>query len=156
MTAPDRPLSKNQDAYRFVRGGNPYAALGRAVQQLAGHPAFAQRPFGSWSRILMGQVNRGHFAFVARGDDVVGFVGWLKAERADAEAWLTDQADVPEERAQHGDCVILNAVQANEPSVLTFVMQNMSTLEDAPFTLYAKRFYADGRVRPLKLNVPAK
>ena len=42
-------------------------ALGLAVAHMMTKPAFASLPFGDWSRVLVGQINRGHYAFVLDG-----------------------------------------------------------------------------------------
>ena len=39
-------------------------ALGLAVSHLMTKPAFANLRFGDWSRVLVGQINRKHYAFV--------------------------------------------------------------------------------------------
>jgi len=41
-----------------------YAALGLAVSHLMTKPAFARLPFGHWSRVLTGAINRGEYVFV--------------------------------------------------------------------------------------------
>ena len=45
-------------------------------------PAFANLKFGDWSRILVGQINRGHYCFaVDEKNEVQGFMGWALATR---------------------------------------------------------------------------
>jgi hypothetical protein len=39
-------------------------------------PAFARLPFGHWSRILTGQIRRGHYFFIASSKQDRGFCGW--------------------------------------------------------------------------------
>ena len=43
-------------------------ALGLAVDHLMSKPAFASLPFGEWSRVLVGQINRGHYVFAVDSD----------------------------------------------------------------------------------------
>jgi hypothetical protein len=50
-------------AYKLYRPNSPAIALGLAVNHLMGKPAFANLKFGDWSRILVGQINRGHYCF---------------------------------------------------------------------------------------------
>jgi hypothetical protein len=50
---------------RLSRPDNPYVALGLAVNHLMTKPAFASLRFGDWSRVLVGQINRKHYAFVS-------------------------------------------------------------------------------------------
>jgi hypothetical protein len=51
---------------------------------------------------------------------------------------------------------VLNALVAEEPGVLRAVLAGARTLEAAPYTLYARRAYAGGRTRPVRLRVPAR
>ena len=54
---------------RIVKPANPAAALGLAVSHLMVKPAFANLKFGDWSRILVGQINRGHYCFAVDGNE---------------------------------------------------------------------------------------
>ena len=72
---PDRTL-------RIFKPANPAAALGLAVSHLMIKPAFANLKFGDWSRILVGQINRGHYCFAVDADNQVqGFMGWALATK---------------------------------------------------------------------------
>src|SRR6476661_7178952 len=76
-------------ALRIFRPAKPSAALGLAVSHLMVKPAFASLKFGDWSRILVGQINRGHYRFAIDADNrVQGFMGWALASREHAEAWV--------------------------------------------------------------------
>ncbi|MEM7710471.1 MAG: toxin-activating lysine-acyltransferase [Pseudomonadota bacterium] len=155
--APPREADTAPRPYRLVRPRDPHVALARAVELCARHAAFADRPFGHWARVLIGQVNRGQCRFVVRDDAggprVVGFAGWFRTGRAAAERWLAG-ADGADHDPQ-GDCVVINAVAADDPGVPRALMAQARLLEAPPFTLYAKRVYADGRTRPVRLPVRA-
>ena len=149
---PRRPLG----AYRFIRGSsnsNGYAALGKAVELQSQHPAFGNRPFGEWSKILMGQINRGHFAFIACEDKITGFIGWLRTDRASGEAWLRENKHVKDPNVPMGEAVVVNAIQAEDRGALRLIRAKATELEKPPFTIYAKRFYKDGTIRPLTYDV---
>ena len=72
--------------FRLWRPDTPATALGLAVSHLMTKPVFANLRFGEWSRVLVGQVNRGHYCFVVdRDGQIQGFVGWALATREKAE-----------------------------------------------------------------------
>ena len=143
--------------YRLVRAADPLRALARAVEYCARHDAFAARPFGHWARVLIGQVNRGHYRFAVEpgGADgparIVGFAGWFRAGRTAAERWMADEA-CPDHDPR-GDCVVLNAVAADGADVLRALHAGLGAAAPAPCTIFAKRLYPDGRVRPVRLPV---
>ena len=153
-TLPPRPAPA---PYRLTRAADPYAAVARAVEFCARHDAFAARPFGHWAKVLIGQVNRGHYRFATEtgaegpAPRIVGFAGWFHASRASAERWLADEACPAHD--PRGDCVVLNAVAAESAEVLRLLSGSLHLMRPGPFTLYAKRLYADGRVRPIRLPV---
>jgi hemolysin-activating ACP:hemolysin acyltransferase len=138
-------------ALRLVNGLPPVVALGRAVAHLMTRPAFAEASFGHVARSLTGQVNRGHYAFVCRGDAVVGFAGWALATEPLAEAWLRGERALADAEAATGDCVLLNFWQADTPEVSRFIVARLAQAMPGARRVYAKRHYPDGRVRPLRL-----
>ena len=76
-------------ALRIVKPANAAAALGLAVSHLMVKPAFANLKFGDWSRILVGQINRGHFCFAMDAENQIqGFMGWALASKEHAEGWV--------------------------------------------------------------------
>jgi hemolysin-activating ACP:hemolysin acyltransferase len=138
---------------RLVRMQPGLAAFGRSVATLMTKPAFAKAPFGHIARMLAGQVNRGHFAFIERGKATVGFVGWAFTSEELAEAWVTGQRGVSDAEARGGDCVLLNAWAADDPAVSAFIVTALQDLLAGKRRLYAKRHYVDGRTRPLRLPI---
>ena len=139
-------------AYALATLDDPYRALGRAAALCARHPAFADRPFGQWTRVLMGQVNRGDYRFVLKDRTLIGFLGWVRTDETGAERWLSG---VPPETSPDGDHVVLNALACDDPGALPFIAREAGTLVPPPFMLVGKRFYEDGRVRPVRLPIRA-
>ena len=133
---------------------NQAQALGLAVNYLMKKPVFARLPFGHWSRVLVGQVNRGHYLFAWRGKKLVGFAGWAIMKKEDAENWLAGGSPSGEEVGHGGNCVVLNAWAADDAQVNAFlfgrVLDLMHREGKGVEALYAKREYADGRTRPLR------
>lgn len=78
-----------REKLRVFRTKDPYIALGLAVSHLMTKPAFAKLPFGDWSRILTGQINRKHYYFaVDSKNQIQGFIGWALTSKEKAEAWV--------------------------------------------------------------------
>lgn len=133
---------------------NPVIALGLATGFLMNLPAFARLRFGAWSRTLVGQINRKHYRFVLDDkNNVLGFVGWAETTKAVAEAWLEGRASVPGEGAMSGDCIVFNAWAAKTPEINRFLLNAMRELAKDKETAYFKRYYPDGRVRPVRLAI---
>jgi hemolysin-activating ACP:hemolysin acyltransferase len=140
--------------FKTFRPQNPCAALGLAVSHLMTKPAFANLRFGDWSRILVGQINRKHYWFAVDGDKrIQGFMGWALTSQEKAEAWVEGRAALSFEDSIEGDCVIFNAWAANTPKVNRFLLGEARKVIAGKSTVYFKRFYKDGGVRPARLRV---
>lgn len=139
---------------RLFRPGNRVFALGLAVSHLMTKPAFARLPFGDWSRILVGQINRDHYFFVAdERQQIQGFAGWALATKENAEAWVEGRRGLSFEDSLEGDCLVINAWQANGPLARRFMVEEMRKIGRDKQTLYFKRHYPQGGVRAVRLNV---
>ena len=132
---------------------NRAMALGLAVEHLMTKPAFARLPFGHWSRILTGQIRRGHYFFVANDRRIVGFCGWALGSREEAEAWIKGSSQAAQIKGDTGSCIILNAWSADGPEAHRLVLDELRIRGRGCETLYAKREYKDGRTRPLRLKL---
>jgi len=135
------------------RFGDRYAALGVAVSYLMTKPAFARLGFGHWARVLTGQINRDHYFFVFEGSVVVGFAGWALAGTAEAEDWLAGRPTTPDERGNEATAVVLNAWAAETPAANRRLLEEMRRVGIGRHAVYARREYADGTSRPVKLRI---
>ena len=80
----------------------PATALGLAVEFLMKEPVFAKLPFGDWSQVLIGQINRGHFCFVVDAQRrVQGFLGWAFTQERLAEQWVESRAALTDKDCLH-------------------------------------------------------
>jgi tetratricopeptide (TPR) repeat protein len=129
-------------------------ALGLSVDYLSRKAVFANLLFGRWSRTLAHQVARGHQLFIVDGEGrIQGFLGWALTQRSLAEDWLQGRKALKDEECRAGDCVIVN-VWAVETREAAHVMRDaMRRLFAGKHTIYFKRYYADGRIRPVRLSV---
>lgn len=155
MTAGDagNPGNKAGERFRAIKEPNPYAALGRAVSYMMTKPAFARVPFGHWSKTLTGQINRGHYFFVFEGTRVVGFLGWAFVAEERAVAWAEGRAEISFEESVNGDCIVINAWSADTAGVNRFILEKLREIGKDGKRVFAKRFYKDGRTRPVYLDV---
>lgn len=144
---------KAEASLRAARDKNAFAALGRAVSYLMTKPAFANARFGHWARTLTGQINRNHYFFVQRGERTVGFLGWALVDEGKARLWVEGKADIGSEDCLSGDCIVINAWAADDNAVSRFVLSELRRVALGRKTAYAKRFYSDGRTRPVVINI---
>jgi hemolysin-activating ACP:hemolysin acyltransferase len=146
--------AKKAPALRLFRPASPSAALGLAVSHLMLKPAFANLKFGDWSRILVGQINRGHYCFAVDAENQVqGFMGWALASRDKAEDWVEGRRALTFEDSKSGDCMIINAWSANSTTVTRFLLVEARRIARDKSTIYFKRHYKDGSARPARLSV---
>jgi hemolysin-activating ACP:hemolysin acyltransferase len=149
-------MTMSRASLRVIQLDNPYLALGLAVNYLMVKPAFAKLQFGDWSRILVGQINRGHYYFaIDEKNQIQGFLGWALAATDKAEAWVTGRAGLSYEDSQEGDCLLINAWAANSPEVGRLLRDAARRIGRGKKTVYFKRHYKDGTTRPMRLNVNA-
>jgi hemolysin-activating ACP:hemolysin acyltransferase len=143
-----------KQALRIFKPASPTAALGLAVSHLMVKPAFANLKFGDWSRILVGQINRGHYCFAIDGENQVqGFMGWAFADKDKAEAWVEGRRALSFEDSKSGDCMVINAWSANSTRVTRFLLAELRRVGKDKTTVYFKRHYKDGTTRPARLAV---
>jgi hemolysin-activating ACP:hemolysin acyltransferase len=141
-------------ALRLFRPDKLAVALGLAVNHLMTKPAFANLRFGDWSRILVGQINRGHYYFaVDRNNRIHGFVGWALTTQEKAEAWVEGRRALSYEDSLAGDCLVFNAWSANSIKVHRFLVDEARKIIKDKKIVYFKRHYKDGSTRPVRLNV---
>lgn len=138
---------------RAMREQDRARALGLAVSYLMTRTAFAKLPFGHWSRILTGQINRGHYLFAVRGNEIVGFFGWALTTEEVADRWLSGEREPTGEECRDGDCILINAWEARDEAVQKFVVEKFREVVVGKRLIYGKRFYEDGRVRPVRMSV---
>ncbi|MGH6736812.1 MAG: toxin-activating lysine-acyltransferase [Methyloceanibacter sp.] len=136
-----------------MRPQNAAYALGLAVNYLMASPAFARQPFGHWSGVLAGQINRGHYLFAVEDRKVVGFLGWSFAGKNAAEAWLAGRAVPASDDSRSGEIMLINAWQADSDDARRFLLHQARMIGRHCSAVYAKRHRPDGSFRPMRLAV---
>lgn len=148
------PAVLSNAEYKIYIPENPQFALGLAVNHLMTKPAFANLQFGDWSRILVGQINRRHYAFaIDKKKHVVGFAGWALTTRDKAEAWVENKRALTYQDSVEGECLVFNCWSAENFHVHRFMVDEARKLILDKETMYFKRYYKDGTSRPVRLNV---
>lgn len=150
------PSGPSAPQLRLVRPNERVVALGMAVAFFMTDPVFARLPFGHWSRVLVGQIKRKHFVFILRGETVVGFAGWALASRENAEDWLTGRKDLSFEDSQDGEIIVVNAWKATTEEANRALLDLGRRLARTKTAIYYKRYYADGRTRPVRIKAPRR
>lgn len=155
LTADNRPQRAAPMAeFQIWIPEKPEYALGLAVNHLMTKPAFANLRFGEWSRVLVGQINRRHFAFAVDSERrVVGFAGWALTTREKAEAWVEGKRPLSYQDSLAGECLVFNCWSAENFKVHRFMVDEARKLIVDKETMYFKRYYKDGTSRPVRLNV---
>lgn len=138
---------------RLFRPKDPYVALGLTVTHLMVKPAFAKLRFGDWSRILVGQINRGHYCFaIDEKNQIQGFLGWAFTTRDKAEAWVTGRSELSFEDSRQGDCVIINALTVSSSEVGRLMRDAVRSMGPGRLVFF-KRHYEDGTVRATRVRI---
>lgn len=131
----------------------PARAMGLVVSHLMTKPAFARQPFGLWSRILAGQINRGHYRVAVQQARVRGFLGWALTDTQRAERWLAGGPGPTDAESRDGDILLINAWSADNAQVNRALLEALRACGRMQSKVYFKRYYGDGRVRPGRLDV---
>ncbi|RMH52748.1 MAG: toxin-activating lysine-acyltransferase [Alphaproteobacteria bacterium] len=134
----------------------PHAALGRAVEFLLEAPEFQRIAFGQIARLLIGCIGRGSYMFIVdEGQRIQGFCGWAMVSRDSAEAWLRDNRDLTQQDdARPRDVCAVNLWKAARPEVNSAMIGALRRRLPAGTRLVvARRFYRDGRIRPIRMPV---
>lgn len=145
MSPPARPV------FQVARLKSPDAALAVMVQLSLRAPAFADQRFGAWARVLIGQVNRGHYVILLQDGQPVGFGGWFPARRRDADAWLEREAEIPVAPDAEADCAVINGFMAPSAEATRFLRDAMLDHGRKLGTLYGKRVLKDGSRRLVRV-----
>ena len=158
VQAPSVPGDNRKAADEIIlnawRADSRAASLGLAVEYLVKKPVFANLKFGEWSQVLIGQINRGHYFFVVdQYRKIHGFLGWALTHQDLAEQWVEGRSPLRNDQCREGDFVILNAWAADSNRGSRFILDSVRTLFGSKRTIYFKRYYPDGRTRPMRLAV---
>jgi hemolysin-activating ACP:hemolysin acyltransferase len=86
---------------------DPGEALGAAVNLLRRVEPYASYPFGRFTNVLMGQIQRKHYVFTIDDGFPVGYVGWARCDEAVARAWVEGRVVPTTAACRDGDSAVL-------------------------------------------------
>ncbi len=150
-------MSDNQEpdeSIRVARLTDPHRALGAAVEYLQGDPTFDRQPFGTWSRILLGQISREHYAFALRERKPVGFVGFGRTTQDVIRRWEVDGQRPSNAECREGPYFVINAWKADDRAVSLAMKSWLARQHRDATALFAERFYPDGRSKIIRRYSP--
>lgn len=150
--AADSPKSDPAPVFTLARNRDKYAAAGHAMMLLMRHDSFGGLPFRQIASIIAGQINRDHYFFVARNGVPTGFVGWALCSDVAGERWLRDNDASLIGNGVDGPCVVLNTWVADGTDMNSFLLGKLRDTFRDKTRLFARRRYADGRTRPIRIN----
>jgi hemolysin-activating ACP:hemolysin acyltransferase len=132
---------------------DPARALGLSVSYLMTKPAYSKLSFGTWSRVLVGQINRGHYVLAYRDKTIVGFAGWALSSLEHGEAWLAGTNDLSFENSKVGEVMLINAWAADDEAIVKALEQHLREAGKDQSHAFFRRFYSDGRIRPGRVAI---
>jgi hemolysin-activating ACP:hemolysin acyltransferase len=124
---------------RIMQHPDQNVAVGLAVSFIAAKPPFANYPASRLVSSILGQVQRGHFAFAIREGCVVGYIGWALCTNSVVEAWLVGDQTPASEQCRDGEVVVPIIIVAEDSSALRRLVAFVSKL-------YPGRPYAGRRI----------
>lgn len=140
--------SKALPDLQALRHKNPYMATGLLLSLMLGHKPFAERSFGSMSRLIAGHVNRGHYCIIFRDGQAKGFVGWALTTPDAALAWRDGDGSAVGD-GRHGHGAVVNFWVSDGPDMNSYILRTLRTELSQTRLVTARRIYSDGRIRPV-------
>lgn len=87
-----------------------FVAFGVAIDFLARISPFSDRPVGEFVPAVRRQVVRSEHVAMLRGDEMVGYLGWLPTSQAIAAGWVAGSAPLTPCEGAGADAVALTVV----------------------------------------------
>jgi hypothetical protein len=119
-------------------------AFSAVTRKVAQHPPFMTYSLGLMVDVLMGQLINGANMMAIRNGQLVAYAGWLRVERAKAEAWRNGEIPVPAPDWVNGDAAVMTIFVADNPADLPALIRGVSHV-CAGLPVYRMRAFLDGR-----------
>lgn len=78
-------------------------------------------------------------------------LGWALTGETLAEEWAEGRRQLRSDECKDGDCVIINVFAADFPDATRALSEEGIKVLEGKRLFYAKRYYANGRTRPLRM-----
>lgn len=130
--------------YRVCKFVANAEAFGAVIDFLSRVKPFSEHRVGMLVSAVRDQLRLQHHVCAVRGNNLIGYCGWVLITQELGERWLREQvslAPVPDDRA---DAATLTIVCANEPKVLRRLIRACRDLNPGK-RVFFRRDYSEGR-----------
>ena len=134
------------EALQSCRFKDGFVAIGRAINMLRQVQPYASYKFGEFAGTLAGQIERGHYLFAVRDQQLVGYIGWALSDEAVARAWVEGRYVPSMEECKDGDYFVLMTMHASTQGVAFFLTRECRKIYPNRRVIFT-RDYADQRPR---------
>ena len=128
------------------RLSNHWEALGLAAHLLHASKPFNGYPFGRLTATLNAQIQRDHYIFTLRGQEVVGYVGWALCGKKVADDWVERAVEPSMNDCINGDHWIALTWFAAQAGVVHAQARHLRALYPDKIGV-GRRDYGNGRTR---------
>jgi hypothetical protein len=140
---------------KVVRFESPARAFAFCYQVFKADPRFAREP--AMAKRLASQIKAGHYLFVMRGSEVVGFTSWLHTSRDAGDAWSNGQAVIATKAVATAvePAIVVEQWKAATPEVAKFLAEEFLKLTGNVAHVFARMEGKKGALVPVKLRKAA-
>ena len=136
----DGVMSSQQDSAFQIRRFTPsFEALGIIVDFITRDRPFNEFRAGQLVTALKHQVSHGHHVCAFRGEQLVGYCGWLPISEALGRSLVQGKAELAPVLADQADAVALTTIRVDDPKVMQPLIRASRKLH------YGKRVFYLGR-----------
>ncbi|PUA30203.1 MAG: hypothetical protein B0W54_06740 [Cellvibrio sp. 79] len=100
--------------------------ISAVLRKLAEHEPFRTYSLAIMVNAVMGQLQNAANIMGLRDGKLVAYAGWLRVHKADAEAWLSGQRDIPAPDWHNADAAISTIIIADDPADLRTLIRGVS------------------------------
>ena len=128
------------------RLSNHWEALGLVTHLLHASKPFNDYPFGKLAATLNAQIQRSHYVFTLRDQEVVGYVGWALCSRKVADDWVERAIEPRLDACLDGDYWIALTWYAAQAGVVPAQARHLRALYPDKIGI-GRRDYGNGQTR---------
>ena len=143
-------MSSQQDSagFQFRRFTPSFEALGIIVDFLSREAPYDEFRAGKLVTALKHQVMHGHHVCAFRGEQLVGYCGWLPISEELGTLWVAGKAELTPVPPDQTNALALTAIRADDPKVLPPLIRASRKLHYGKRVFYLGRLFHDGGRTP--------
>lgn len=150
ITTPDQTILSDNGALKAIRFRHPARAFAFCFQMFKEDKRFAKHP--DLAKRLSRQVMAGHYVFIMREAEIVGFASWHHATVDHAAAWAGGKMLMaPDADATSKTAVVVEQWRAASPSVARYLAVEVLKVVGAN-KVYARTLDKARKVLPIALT----